>query len=251
MNVWYIFCSRKYSLFKERIEFMKEKYLIVMSEVTKENFNETHCIKFYDSFCDDEELFYFLQDDIKNIFIKEFKKGDVVEVLLFEVDDKHVRMYEGFDELANSKSLFDYFEWSTKLGSDSQDLALFYTLLERLRVRKKKKHYMVVLVKDKLEQNHKISRDIIAKPKFDDENLLFKFLSENVSVLVTGSRINNLILDRKELISVYLYEWSEETYGSCYEYSDFIRHGIKKTPSDFFRTKTDKDKDSTLLFFIN
>ena len=229
---------------------MKEKYLIVISKVINENSNETHCIKICDSFYDEEELLYFLQDDIKDVFAKEFKEDDVVEVLLFEVRDKQVRMYEGFDRLVNSKSLCDYFEFSTKLSSDSKDFILFCTLLKEVRARKKKKHYMVVLVRDKLESENKISRQIIGKHKFDDENLLFKYLDEVASIVVNGSRINNLILDRKEIVSAFLYEWSEDSYGSCYEYSDYVKHGVKKNPFDFFKTKKDKDKESTLLLFV-
>lgn len=229
---------------------MKEKYLITVAKVTKEGLNETHDIKLYDSFYGDEELLYFLQDDLEEVLNKNFSEGDFVELMLFEVFDREVKMRKGFKGLVKSDSVDDYFSESLILEEDSQDLSLFRALLKEVRIRKRKKHYMVVLLKDTFKSDGEILRTVVSKQKFDDEKKLFDFLKGPVNTVLTGGRINSLILNRKELTCAYLYEWTEDSCGSCYEYSEYLKHGKKSKPSDFFRIKQDKDKDFTLMFLL-
>lgn len=230
---------------------MREKYLLTVEKVTKEKLNENHEIKLYETFECEEEVVYFLDDELIEKLEELDLKIQEVEVLVYKLDENNrAVLYSKYNHKVNTGMLALYFDKEEFIEKEDQRWDLIETLMEERRVVKDKKHYMLILVKDEIK-NGNIERKIIEKYEPKTEEYLMALLKGSIENVVLNGRINTMLFEKPEQTKAFLYEWRGEDYRGFVEYSGYIKATKREELDDFFFNKKEINPTSTLFYFVN
>lgn len=230
---------------------MREEYLLTVEGVTKEGFNENHEIRLYETFECEEEVVYFLDDELIEKLEELDLKIEEVEVLVYKlIENNRAILYSKYNNRVDTDMLALYFDKAEFVEKEDQRWDLIETLMEERRMVKDKKHYMLILVKDEIK-NGNIERKIIEKYEPKTEECLIALLKGPIENVVLNGRINTMLFEKPEQTKAFLYDWKGEDYRDFVEYSGYIKATNREKLDDFFSNKKEINPTSTLFYFAN